>query len=143
MSTRTLRANASAARLDPVVSALEGADVVQPRRQTFYGMDEIFVRAPCGTVVGFAARLEQGAEGAAIKELQQALMDVGVFVPGGADGVYGSATTTAVRQFQRWNGLDAMCKAHVVDWQELGFDFLAEPKRGDNPNCCLNSRLSG
>jgi uncharacterized glyoxalase superfamily protein PhnB len=41
--------------LDPVVEALEGADVVVPRRQTFYGMDEIFVMAPCGTLVGFAA----------------------------------------------------------------------------------------
>ncbi len=41
--------------LDPVVEALEGADIVVPRRTTFYGMDEIFVRAPCGTIVGFAA----------------------------------------------------------------------------------------
>jgi uncharacterized glyoxalase superfamily protein PhnB len=47
--------------LDPVVEALAGADVVVPRRSTFYGMDEIFVRAPCGTVVGFAAKLEGGA----------------------------------------------------------------------------------
>jgi uncharacterized glyoxalase superfamily protein PhnB len=45
--------------LDPVVTALEGADVVVPRRQTFYGMDEIFVMAPCGTLVGFAARVEE------------------------------------------------------------------------------------
>jgi uncharacterized glyoxalase superfamily protein PhnB len=45
--------------LDDVVAALEGADVVVPRRQTFYGMDEIFVRAPCGTLVGFAARLPE------------------------------------------------------------------------------------
>jgi len=43
--------------LDPVVEALEEADVVVPRRQTFYGMDEIFVRAPCGTLVGFAAHV--------------------------------------------------------------------------------------
>lgn len=41
--------------LDPVVEALQGADVVVPRRQTFYGMDEIFVMAPCGTLVGFAS----------------------------------------------------------------------------------------
>ena len=41
--------------LDPVVAALEGAEVLVPRRETFYGMDEIFVRADCGTVVGFAA----------------------------------------------------------------------------------------
>ncbi len=42
--------------LDAAGDALEGADVIVPRRSTFYGMDEIFVRAPCGTVVGFAAR---------------------------------------------------------------------------------------
>ena len=42
--------------LDPVVDAMDGAEVVVPRRQTFYGMDELFVRAPCGTLVGFAAR---------------------------------------------------------------------------------------
>jgi uncharacterized glyoxalase superfamily protein PhnB len=46
--------------LDEVVQALEGADVVVPRRQTFYGMDEIFVRAPCGTLVGFAAPVAGG-----------------------------------------------------------------------------------
>ncbi|HSM35875.1 MAG TPA: VOC family protein [Longimicrobiales bacterium] len=49
--------------LDGVLEALDGADVVVPRRQTFYGMDEVFVRAPCGTLVGFAARLEGAAEG--------------------------------------------------------------------------------
>jgi hypothetical protein len=48
--------------LDPVVEALDGVQVLVPRRQTFYGMDEIFVRADCGTVVGFAAAVEQ-AEG--------------------------------------------------------------------------------
>ncbi len=45
------------ARLDDVISALGEVDLVVPRRQTFYGMDEIFVRAPCGTLVGFAARV--------------------------------------------------------------------------------------
>ncbi|MBT8487800.1 MAG: hypothetical protein KJO65_03125 [Gemmatimonadetes bacterium] len=42
--------------IDDVIDAMEGYHVLVPRRQTFYGMDEIFVRAPCGTVVGFAAR---------------------------------------------------------------------------------------
>lgn len=47
--------------LDAVVEALgDDADVVVPRRQTFYGMDEIFVRAPCGTLVGFAAPVAEG-----------------------------------------------------------------------------------
>ncbi len=46
--------------LDAVVRALDGADVVVPRRQTPYGMDEIFVQAPCGTFVGFAAPVAGG-----------------------------------------------------------------------------------
>lgn len=48
--------------LDAVIDALEDYEVLVPRRQTFYGMDELFVRAPCGTVVGFAARAEGGEE---------------------------------------------------------------------------------
>ncbi len=32
-----------------------------------------------------------------------------------------------------WNGLEAMCKVHRLDWKALGFDFLAEPKRGKTP----------
>jgi hypothetical protein len=45
-------------RLDDILESAEDVEVLVPRRQTFYGMDEIFVRAPCGTVVGFAARTE-------------------------------------------------------------------------------------
>ncbi len=46
--------------LDEVIAALGDTDVLVPRRQTFYGMDEIFVRPPCGTLIGFAARAETG-----------------------------------------------------------------------------------
>ena len=45
--------------IDQVMAGLPNAEVLVPRRQTFYGMDEIFFRAPCGTVVGFAAQLEK------------------------------------------------------------------------------------
>jgi len=41
--------------IDAVLSALPDAPVVVPRRTTFYGADEIFVRAPGGHTVGFAA----------------------------------------------------------------------------------------
>ncbi len=41
--------------LEPVLKALEGIDLVVPRRQTFYGADEIVVREPAGNVIGFAA----------------------------------------------------------------------------------------
>lgn len=34
---------------------LEGVEVVVPRRETFYGAREIWVRAPGGHIVGFAA----------------------------------------------------------------------------------------
>lgn len=41
--------------LDPVIDALGDAEVVVPRRTTFYGADEIFVREPGGNLIGFAA----------------------------------------------------------------------------------------
>ena len=40
--------------INAVERVLAGFDIVVPRRTTFYGAEEIFVRAPCGTVVGFA-----------------------------------------------------------------------------------------
>jgi uncharacterized glyoxalase superfamily protein PhnB len=40
--------------LDAILPQLEGAEVVVPERTTFYGAREIWVRAPCGTVVGLA-----------------------------------------------------------------------------------------
>ncbi len=46
--------------IDPLLDKLGDAQVVVPRRRTPYGMDEIFVQAPCGTHVGFAARVEEG-----------------------------------------------------------------------------------
>ncbi len=58
-STMTLFIEVDA--LDAVIEAIGETEVIVPRRQTFYGMDEIFVRAPCGTVIGFAAKTE-GAE---------------------------------------------------------------------------------
>ena len=49
--------------------------------------------------------LTMGAKGDSVAELQRALMAAGVYVPGGADGVFGQATKTAVSNYQRWNGL--------------------------------------
>ena len=48
--------------LDAVVAGVGDAEVLVPRRQTFYGMDEVFVRAPCGTVLGFAQKVEGANE---------------------------------------------------------------------------------
>lgn len=57
--------------------------------------------APAGSYVGLA----EGAQGDAVTTIQARMIELGVFVAGGADGVYGGATTRAVTQFQRWNGL--------------------------------------
>lgn len=40
--------------LDAVERALDGAPIVKPRHQTFYGSSEIYVREPGGNTVGFA-----------------------------------------------------------------------------------------
>ena len=40
--------------IDAVEAALEGLDLLVPRRKTFYGSTEVWVTAPEGTVVGFA-----------------------------------------------------------------------------------------
>lgn len=40
--------------LDAIERALAGETPVVPRRKTFYGADELIVRAPCGNVVTFA-----------------------------------------------------------------------------------------
>jgi peptidoglycan hydrolase-like protein with peptidoglycan-binding domain len=60
--------------------------------------------APAATTAT-PGELALGAEGEAVRALQQALAASGVFVPGGADGRFGTATQTAVKNFQRWNGL--------------------------------------
>lgn len=46
--------------LDAVQGALEGVEPVVPRRQTFYGADELIVRDPAGHVVTFAEFTEEG-----------------------------------------------------------------------------------
>jgi uncharacterized glyoxalase superfamily protein PhnB len=40
---------------------IQGAEVLVPQRDTFYGMREIYVREPEGQIVGFAARIPQTA----------------------------------------------------------------------------------
>lgn len=51
--------------------------------------------------------LRPGALGDTVKELQQRLLDIGVRVRGGADGVFGPATAQAVKDFQSARGLEA------------------------------------
>lgn len=45
--------------VDEVMERLGDWDVVVPRRTTFYGMDEIFIDAPGGAVLGLAAPITE------------------------------------------------------------------------------------
>ncbi len=71
--------------------------------------------------------LTVGSQGDTVKELQNALMAFGVFVPGGADGVFGQATKTAVSNFQRWNGLAVTGEVDAATAAKLGSAPAAAP----------------
>jgi peptidoglycan hydrolase-like protein with peptidoglycan-binding domain len=81
--------------------------------------------APAGSpLVGLAP----GSTGLNVKALQQRLLDLGVTVRGGADGLYGPATANALKQFQISQGLTATGK---VD--EATAAALADPKQAATP----------
>ncbi|UCC25563.1 MAG: hypothetical protein JSU98_00440 [Gemmatimonadales bacterium] len=44
--------------VDEVLSRIPDPEIVVPRRTTFYGMDEIFIVAPGGALLGLAAPVE-------------------------------------------------------------------------------------
>jgi hypothetical protein len=48
--------------IGPLLDAVADVPVVVPRRTTFYGADEIFVREPGGNIVGFAAFAKEKGE---------------------------------------------------------------------------------
>ena len=79
--------------------------------------------------------LREGDRGAAVRGLQQKLNSNGLF-PVAIDGVYGSETTRAVRQFQQIIGLNVTGIADEETLDELGLDLrlltvgLSHPDHG-------------
>jgi peptidoglycan hydrolase-like protein with peptidoglycan-binding domain len=59
------------------------------------------------TEVAALVGLEAGSLGNTVKQLQQALLDAGIVVRGGADGIFGPATAAALSEFQTGQGLPA------------------------------------
>ncbi|MCY7289655.1 MAG: peptidoglycan-binding protein, partial [Cryobacterium sp.] len=78
--------------------------------------------SPAATASG---GLTVGARGDAVQQLQTALMSSGVFLPGGADGVFGPATRTAVSNFQRWNVLAVTGVVDAATASKLGLGSVA------------------
>ena len=89
-----------------------------------------------------AGELAVGAQGAAVTALQKALIAAGVWVAGGADGVFGPATKTAVTNFQRWNGLDTTGTVTAATSKALGLDGSA-PATAPSPAPAAAPAASG
>jgi peptidoglycan hydrolase-like protein with peptidoglycan-binding domain len=66
--------------------------------------------------------LKVGDRGPDVVRVQQALIDRGVPVRGGADGIYGLATSGAVREFQLNRGLVQTGNVDRATWNALGLD---------------------
>jgi aminoglycoside phosphotransferase (APT) family kinase protein len=49
------------------------------------------------------------------------------------EGWIAEDTSEEERSALWWSGLEAMCRVHRLDWKALGFEFLAEPRRGATP----------
>jgi peptidoglycan hydrolase-like protein with peptidoglycan-binding domain len=64
--------------------------------------------------------LVPGAEGESVSAVQEALMDAGVEVPGGADGVYGNDTMAAVAEYQQANDLQVTGAVDMATARALG-----------------------
>ena len=65
------------------------------------GTVTIVAKAPASAVTGLA----RGARGESVRAVQQALVNQGVSVPGGVDGVFGAGTEAALKTFQKQHGL--------------------------------------
>ena len=72
--------------------------------------------------------LQFGAEGPAVRKLQQALIDAGFPLPlFGVDGLFKSETQTAVRDYQRAHGLGVDGIVGPITMGELDTQFAAGP----------------
>ena len=78
--------------------------------------------APLPLVEAVSSGLSVGSQGENVRELQQELVDAGITVPGGADGVYGPATEQAVIDFQNSQGLPATGEVDEVTAAALDGD---------------------
>src|SRR5688572_18001007 len=72
--------------------------------------------------------LAQGARGDAVRAVQQALVNQGISVVGGVDGVFGAATASALKQFQSAKGLSP--SGAVDDATALALGLASSPLLG-------------
>lgn len=73
-----------------------------------------------GPLVQSVVGLGEGASGDTVRSLQNALMAAGVTVPGGADGIFGPKTKSAVIAYQSRQGLPATGQVDEATARALG-----------------------
>ncbi len=83
------------------------------------------VRSGNGRSGGGIAR---GARGEAVRQLQLKLMQAGIFVAGGADGIFGQATERALKTYQQRKGLPATGRLDAQTARALGLGGGAAPQ---------------
>lgn len=71
--------------------------------------------------------LTQGNQGDGVRQLQTALIATGIALTGGADGVFGTGTTTAVKTFQTRQGYLATGTVNAATAAALGGVLVAAP----------------
>ena len=64
------------------------------------------ITVPSGSSSGSSGNLKKGSKGEVVSKLQQMLTDLGYDIKG-ADGIFGANTETALKNFQKANGLSA------------------------------------
>jgi peptidoglycan hydrolase-like protein with peptidoglycan-binding domain len=84
-----------------------------------------------------ATGLKLGASGDSVRALQQALINRGISLPGGADGVFGNGTLTALKKFQSMQGLNSTGVVDDATSLALGLSSspylgLTQGNQGDN-----------
>ncbi|MET0146997.1 MAG: peptidoglycan-binding protein [Ilumatobacteraceae bacterium] len=89
------------------------------------------------TAAGFAIYDERGAR---VVALQQALLNAGIAVPGGADGAFGAGTAGAVMAFQRAKGLAVTGKVDANTAAALGLSAQNAPAAAAAVNIQLEAK---
>jgi len=75
-----------------------------------------------------AVTYQMGSSGSAVRQIQTKLRDLGLY-SAGIDGIYGKATTAAVKAFQKQNGLTVDGKAGPKTLTALGLNNSASDAR--------------
>ncbi len=109
---------------------------------------EIGAPASGATSANPSVGLRMGAQGSLVKGLQQALINVGITLKGGADGSFGAATKAALVSYQNANGLSASGTVDEATAAKLGLGTAAAaapaaPTASGNPYAGLKLGAQG